>query len=196
MAASKLVFHQDLVSMIQPSYLILWGLIRVAVILPLIFFLSQNIGLDGEDIYLGFKNNKNLFLFTFWGTFIFTILGVILYPFFLKSASFTLIFYLTNFPIFILYAVSNAFVEEVFFRGIGLEMFTRKYGFWFANFFQATAFALIHVFNPMSSNLWLFVGLTFFLGLAWGYMTKKYKSLLPAIVTHVIADIFVAISIF
>jgi membrane protease YdiL (CAAX protease family) len=66
----------------------------------------------------------------------------------------------------------------------------------FANIFQAIIFAAIHLTTPMTSNFWLFIVLTLLLGLLWGYLTQKYKSLMPAIVLHVVADIFVAISLF
>lgn len=196
MAISKLVMHQNLNSSIQPSYLLLWGLIRILIVIPLLFTLLAKDGVKHEDIYLSFGNYKKVISITFWGTFAFTFVGIILYPWFIRATSLNILTFTEYLPIFMLYAVTNAFIEETFFRGISLHYLAEKYGFWIANIVQAFFFALIHIVSPMASSPWLFVALTFFLGLLWGLLTKRTKSLVPAIALHVIADIFVAISLF
>jgi len=192
---SKLVLHQSATN-IQPSYLILWGLIRILIVIPLLFTLITRDEVKQEEIYLSLGNYKRVISITFWGTFAFTILGMLLYPWFINTTSLTIMRFLGYLPIFLLYATTNAFIEETFFRGIALHFLNERSKFWIANTIQATFFALIHLINPMTSNPWLFVALTFFLGLLWGYITKKTRSLIPAIALHVVADIFVAISLF
>ena len=195
-AISKLLLHQSSATSIQPSYLLLWGLIRILIVIPLLFTLIARDEVKQEEIYLRFGNYKKVISITFWGTFVFTILGMLLYPWFIRTSSLSPFTFLQYSPIFMLYAVTNAFIEETFFRGILLHFLTDKTKFWIANTVQSFLFCLIHFINPMTSSPWLFVLLTFFLGLLWGLLTRRTKSLVPAIALHVIADIFVAISLF
>ena len=58
-----------------------------------------------------------------------------------------------------------------------------------------------YIFNPVLSDLellqpYLFVILTFFLGLAWGYVTQRTDSLLGSVLFHAGTDIPIIISIF
>jgi len=194
-AISKLVLHQGATT-IQPNYLLVWGLVRILIVIPLLFTLIAKDEVKQEEIYLSFGNYKKVISITFWGTFAFTILGMLLYPWFIHSTTLTPFMFVEYLPIFMLYATTNAFIEETFFRGISLHFLTDKTKFWIANVIQSFFFALIHIISPMTSNPWLFVLLTFFLGLLWGLLTRRTKSLVPAIALHVIADIFVAISLF
>lgn len=196
MIVGNLFLHRNIESSMQPNYLILWGMVRILIVIPLLLTLLTRDNVKHDEIYLSFGNYQRVIAITFWGTFAFTILGMFLYPSFINSTKLTVLTFIEYLPIFMLYAVSNAFVEETFFRGISLHFLTEKSNFWIANLIQAFFFSLIHFTSPMSPNPWLFVMLTFFLGLLWGLLTKKYKSLVPAIALHVIADIFVAISLF
>jgi len=195
-AITALVLHQTASSSIRPSYLILWGLVRVLIVIPLLFTLIAKDELKQEEIYLSLGNYKKVISITFWGTFAFTIAGMFLYPWFIHATTLSPITFLEYLPIFLLYAITNAFIEEVFFRGIALHFLSERTKFWIANTIQAFFFALIHIISPMTNSPWLFVLLTFSLGLLWGYLTRKTKSLIPAIGLHVIADVFVAISLF
>jgi uncharacterized protein len=195
LAISDLLLHKTGAN-IQPQYLLLWGLVRILIVLPLLFTLMTAEGIKSEKINLSIIKSRSLIYLTFWGTIAFTILGLFLYPWFIHSTSLTPLLLLEYLPIFLLFATTNAFVEETFFRGASLTFIQERIGFWPANIVQAFFFALIHIINPMSSNPWPFVILTFFLGLLWGWLTKKTKSLVPAIAIHVIADFFVAISLF
>jgi membrane protease YdiL (CAAX protease family) len=194
---SRLVLHQELEYVLQPSYLLVWGLVRILIILPLLFNILNYY--DGQkELFLQMGSKNRMFAFAFWGAFLFSITGILLYPVFLKQTALNAFNLLYLLPFFFLYAVSNSFSEELFFRGISLTVFSKKLPFALANILQALFFALIHLTTParMSSNLMTFVVLTFFLGLFWGYSTKKSKSLIPAIIMHMIADIFVAIALF
>jgi membrane protease YdiL (CAAX protease family) len=196
MAISRLALHQDLATSIQPNYLLLWGLVRILLVIPLLLALILRGGVKGEEIYFSFGNYKKVIAITFWGTFAFTFIGIVLYPWLIRTTSLNVLTFFEYLPIFLLYAVTNAFIEETFFRGIALHFITEKTRFWIANLVQAFFFALIHIINPMTSSPWAFVLATFLLGILWGLLTKRTKSLLPAIAIHVMADIFVAISLF
>lgn len=196
LAISDLLLHKDGAAIIQPEHLLLWGLIRILIVLPVLFTLMNAAGIKSEKINLSFIKQKSIVYLTFWGTIAFTILGLFLYPWFIHSTNLTPLLLLEYLPFFLLFAVTNAFVEETFFRGAGLTFIQEKTNFWIANIIQSALFALIHIVNPMSVNPWPFIILTFSLGLLWGWVTKKSKSLVPAIILHVIADIFVAVSLF
>ena len=196
MAISHFVLHQNVATSLRPSYLLIWGIVRILIVIPLLFTLIAKQGVKHEELYLSFGNYKRVISITFWGTFAFTILAMILYPWFIHTTSLTVLRIFEYLPFFILFALTNAFIEETFFRGISLHLLTEKTNFWIANSIQAFFFALIHVINPMSISPWLFVGLTFFLGLFWGTLTRRNHSIVPAVALHVIADFFVAISLF
>lgn len=195
-ALSQLFFRRNLATMITPNSLLIWGLVRICLILPLIFTLVSQLGLSRDKIFMPFRNLERTTAVTFWGTITFILLGLLLYPFFLNVSTLSLLGVATNLPIFFLFAATNAYVEETFFRGILLGQFYRKMPFWAANTLQATLFMAIHLISPLNSNWFAFVFLTFILGLFWGYITRKTDSILPAIVMHIFADIFLAVSLF
>lgn len=199
LALGRFAMHQNLATSIKPNYLLVWGLVRILIVLPLLFSLLIREEVNNQEINLTFGGKKRAFkvmTVTFWGTFAFTILGIMLYPWFIHTTSLTPLRFLGYLPIFLLYAVSNAFIEETYFRGIALRFLSKNGRFWLANLVQSLFFAAIHIVSPMTANPWPFVVLTFGLGLLWGYLTKRTRSLLPAIALHVVADIFVAISLF
>ena len=196
MAFSQLVFHRALATTMQPSYLLLWGLVRIGLILPLTFAVITSLEPTQLLRIRSFTNYRRSAKVTFWSTFAFVIVGILFYQYFLRTSELSFVNGLLNAPVFLAYAVSNALVEETFFRGLLLTKLSSSMSFWVANTINAALFAAIHFINPMSSHLWLFVGLTFCLGLLWGYTTKRYHSLMPGVAMHVIADIFVAVSLF
>lgn len=192
----KFVFNQDLYNAINVSHLLLWGLVRLLIVLPLTFFFINLVDKDLKSIYLQIGDRGRMLKFAFWGTLTFTLMSVLLYPVFINQSSLTLQGFFVLFPFFSLFSISNGFVEETYFRGGALAILTERNPFWLANFIQAFFFGLIHIINPFSQNVYIFVLLTFFLGLLWGFITKKTKSLIPAILMHIVADLFVAISLF
>jgi membrane protease YdiL (CAAX protease family) len=85
--------------------------------------------------------------------------------------------------------------EEIAFRGVILVMFLRFYNQPKAIMFSALGFGAIHLGNMLyggdptwvvSMALW-----TAFLGLFYGYVTLKSDSLLPAMMVHYLANLFV-----
>lgn len=196
LAAGMIVFNVNIAAQMRPEYLVWWCLVRLFIVLPLLFGLLSQLEADNHTIYLQMGQKNKMLNLTFWGTIIFSVLGIFLYPQFLHRTSLTFFNLSYLLPIFILFAISNAFVEETFFRGGAMAVLSNKMPFWVANLIQGVLFAAIHLFNPMSRNLMLFVGLTFLLGIFWGWLTRSTKSLIPAIVLHIVADFFVAFSLF
>jgi len=192
----QLLLHKNVQAAMDPTYLLTWGFVRLGLVLPLIFFLMQRLSWDMNDIFLRLGDYKKVIAITFWSTFAFMLAGTALYPWFLRMTTLTPLILVEYMPMFIVYALSNAFVEETFFRGVLQNALSKKVTIPLAILVQSLLFAAIHFFSPMNNNLLPFVLLTLLLGLLWGYLTNKYHSLLPAIVLHVVADIFVAVSLF
>jgi membrane protease YdiL (CAAX protease family) len=119
---------------------LIWGAFRVFVVLPLIFFLINAAQKNGKSIYLQLGDKNRMLALTFWSTLIFTALGIFLYPAFVNQSGLTIQKFFILFPIFSLYSISNAFVEETFFRGASLSILTEKVPFAVANFVQAGFF--------------------------------------------------------
>jgi membrane protease YdiL (CAAX protease family) len=80
--------------------------------------------------------------------------------------------------------------EEVFFRGIILVLFMRRYSQRKAIFFSVLVFALAHL-GELSLDAIIDVISIFFMGLLFTYLVLKTGSLLPGIIFHYVHDIFV-----
>ena len=192
-----IIFRVDILTNISPAYLLVWGMASVFFILPLTFALivSQKNAL--KQFFFSLNNTKKVIQIAFWSTFAFTILGFIFYPYFLNRPAIGWESFLSYFPYFILYSIGNGFVEEAFFRGALLSKFSEWWGNEIGNNIQALFFALIHlVVIPFNPSATYFILLTFILGYFFGYITLKTKSIFPAIILHIVADLFFAVSLF
>lgn len=79
-------------------------------------------------------------------------------------------------------------VEEIFFRGFLLGGLHRKFGFWPALLISSGIFSLFHV------HLGLYVP-TFLLGLAFGWVYLKTRSIWPSIFAHTLHNSLVIIAV-
>ncbi|MHA2060381.1 MAG: CPBP family intramembrane glutamic endopeptidase [Candidatus Ranarchaeia archaeon] len=99
-------------------------------------------------------------------------------------------------PWIMAFVFGNAVLEELMYRGL----FLQKYGQFFsgrvANLLQALIFSSIHVGVTYTSSMLLFVGMTFVLGIVWGYMVQRTDSLLGSILFHAGTDIAIILGIF
>jgi membrane protease YdiL (CAAX protease family) len=102
-------------------------------------------------------------------------------------------------PWMCLFGFSNAFMEELMIRGL----FLKKYNAIFCKNTSLTLtsviFALFHqaileYTDPVTFTAFLLV--TFFLGIAWGYVMQKSDSIWGAVLAHAIADILFLITVF
>ncbi len=72
--------------------------------------------------------------------------------------------------------------EEFVCRGLTLKFAEKSFGkFWVANVMQAIIFGIMH------AN-WVQGIYAFLIGLALGYMTKRYKSIVPAMICHFVIN--------
>lgn len=99
-------------------------------------------------------------------------------------------------PWIMTFVLSNGLREELWFRGLFLKKFEAFVGSKTANLLQALVFSLAHIDVQYTPELLSFLGITLLLGLAFGFLIQKTRSLLGAILFHAGADVPVVIGIF
>jgi len=86
--------------------------------------------------------------------------------------------------------------EEVVWRGVVLAAFLRIYDQRKSNIFSALVFGALHVFVVLNGlpPIWVVGNIvwTAITGLFYSYVTLKTDSLLPAMIVHYLANLFVA----
>jgi membrane protease YdiL (CAAX protease family) len=95
-----------------------------------------------------------------------------------------------------LFVLSNAFMEELLFRGILLQRYEALTGKWLALFSTALVFALAHVQVNYAANVWQFVLMVFGLGLMWGLLMQRSKSIWGSVLFHAGADVAIILPIY
>lgn len=84
------------------------------------------------------------------------------------------------------------FAEEILFRGFLLQKVEAAKGFWKANFISAFMFMLAHFPSYIyhANNNMIIEGINIFvMGVIFGYILKRTRSLWPGIVSHSIYDL-------
>lgn len=84
------------------------------------------------------------------------------------------------------------FAEEISFRGFLLQKIEGITGFWKANCISALMFMLAHYpsyIYHMNKNMFVEGITVFIMGLIFGYLLKRTKSLWPSIISHSIYDL-------
>jgi membrane protease YdiL (CAAX protease family) len=99
-------------------------------------------------------------------------------------------------PWVLIFVLGSGLLEEFMYRALFLGKYEAFFGPKTANILQAVIFCIIHLSVAYTAEPYLFVILTFFLGLAWGYMTQRTDSLLGSVLFHAGTDIPIIISIF
>jgi len=99
-------------------------------------------------------------------------------------------------PWILVFVLSNGLLEESMYRGLFLKKYEALLGPEAANVLQALVFCTIHLSVSYAPEPYLFVALTFLLGLAWGGLAQRTDSLLGSVLFHAGTDIPVIISIF
>ena len=96
----------------------------------------------------------------------------------------------TNWPVLFANFASN-FYEEFIYRGAILGLLAAVLGrqrAWLAALISAALFCQGHLHYPLA-----LVAMVFVAGLAWAWMTLRYRSLWPAWVSHTLADVIGAV---
>ena len=99
-------------------------------------------------------------------------------------------------PWILTFVFSNAFKEEVQFRGLFLKRLEPHLGANVSNFLQALIFTLPHFGEVYSTAFPLFIIIVFFLGLGFGVSMQKTDSILASVLFHAGADFPVILGIF
>jgi len=113
---------------------------------------------------------------------------------FLKVASFAKL--ATVVPAVALFAFTNAFMEELLFRGILLQRIEALTGKWLALIATTLVFALAHVQVNYAAHLWGFVAFVAVLGALWGLLMQKSKGIWGSVLFHAGADVAVILPIY
>ncbi len=99
-------------------------------------------------------------------------------------------------PWILIFVFLNAIREEILFRGFFLKKYEVFLGIDTSNLLQAIIFSFAHLSAQFTLFTFIYLVLTFFLGLAFGAVIQKTESLLGAILFHAGADIPVIIAVF
>jgi hypothetical protein len=102
-------------------------------------------------------------------------------------------------PWMCIFAFSNAFMEELMIRGLFLMKYDSLFGQRQSLILTSSIFAIFHqailqYTDPVTFSA--FLGITFMLGLAWGYIMQKSDSIWGAVLAHAIADILLLFTVF
>jgi len=90
---------------------------------------------------------------------------------------------------------ANATAQEVQFRGVLLAELERGHPATVAVVFQAVIFGVAHIAVQYAGPSASFIPIVTALGLVWGWLTRWTDSLWPAIVIHIVADLFITVAI-
>ncbi|MGD9397149.1 MAG: CPBP family intramembrane metalloprotease [Candidatus Thorarchaeota archaeon] len=102
-------------------------------------------------------------------------------------------------PWMCVFAASNAFMEELMIRGIFLRKYESIFGERQSLLLTSIIFAIFHqaiIGYTDFISFSVFMGMTFFLGLIWGYVIQKSDNIWGAVFAHTIADIFFVLAVF
>jgi uncharacterized protein len=99
-------------------------------------------------------------------------------------------------PWILLFVVSNAFMEELLFRGLFLGRYEPLIGGWPAILSTGLAFTLAHMQVTYAPELLVFLFVTFGFSIAWGWLMQKTGSVWGSVLFHAGADLLIILPIF
>ena len=99
-------------------------------------------------------------------------------------------------PWILVFALASGLMEELLFRGLFLRRLDPLMGAGAANVLTALVFAVSPMKLAFVSNVFVFAGITFVLGLVWGYVCQKTDTLWGAALFHAGADVLIVVGVF
>ena len=99
-------------------------------------------------------------------------------------------------PWVLLFVLSNAFMEELLFRGLFFKKLEPFVGKFLSNLMVAMVFTLLHGLSTYSVDQMLFLFILFPLALMWGYIMQKTDSIWGSVLFHAGMDIPIMLGIF
>ncbi len=103
---------------------------------------------------------------------------------------------LSLWPWILLYILSNAFSEELLFRGIFLKRYEPFLGKWLSLLLTAVVFSLSHMAVAYVASTIQFVALLFPFALVWGWMMQKTDTLWGSALFHAGGDCIIIFGIY
>ncbi len=184
------------------GYLLYQIMSTLVIVIPIIL-LTKLSGADMGSIYLQ-KGRLRLGLLVGLVPFLFFVILILTFPAGLKYASklfsisedITYEKILSLMPLVVVFVLLNGFKEELSTRGIFLKRFETFIGAWPSNIVTAFVFAASHVGVNYTPALLVFLGITFALALAWGYVMQKTNSIIGPALFHGAMDITIVLGIF
>jgi membrane protease YdiL (CAAX protease family) len=131
-------------------------------------------------------------------------LGAVLFALFLAMGGWEAITYvgaprlLAATPLILVFALSNAFMEELWFRGSFLPRFEEVLGRGAALAATTVAFGVMHGAADYTSGpqLFQYVGSALVLGLGCGWIAQRTRTLWGSVLAHAIGDVCVVLGFF
>ena len=164
------------------------SILRVVPILALMPIM----GFDWRSMYL---NKGRIGIWLTVGIAAFIIFPIIAY-FPLASQEGVLSKLLSLSPWILLFVLSNAFMEELLFRGLLLKRCEPFLGKGLSNLLVAIVFTLIHTQVSYAPQMLQFLLIVLILSLVWGYLIQKTNSLWGAVLFHAAGDCMIIFAAF
>lgn len=176
-------------------FILLWVIGKTIIWIFPVFIYLRLVGINNPFDYLKFKNNWTKGIG--WGislSIIWVGVRVILFCFVMggKTISFQIGAYS------LIAILISGFFEEITFRGLILQQLSEDIKFWKANIISTILFLVYHIptwsvdgFSNLIPNCLLIV----VMGLVWGYLFKKTKSIWASAIFHILHNLSVAIGI-
>ena len=95
-----------------------------------------------------------------------------------------------------LFVFSNAFMEELVFRGVLIKPLRRFLNPLLTIALTSLVFSLTHISVTYLSQTLTFVGIVFLFGITWGWITYYTRSIMASVFFHAGADLMIMVPIF
>jgi len=179
---------------------LIYQILSTSVVVTPIILLTKISGNNMGSIYLQ-KGRLRLGLLIGLGTLLFFVALMLAFPtgasmLFTIKEDITFERVLSLMPYAVAFVVLNGFKEELLYRGLFLKKLEPFFGAWPSNVLATFVFAVGHVGVSYTPVLLVFLGITFLLGLAWGYVMQKTDSIIGAALFHGAMDIAIILGIF
>ena len=171
-------------------------LIETTLIVIPILLLVKASGDDMNSILLKKGNRKLGLIIGGGGFFVFLLVSFIGAILLFYGTALTLEKFVIWLPWILIFVLSNGLLEELLYRGLFFEKYRNFLGFNLCNLLQALVYSLMHFGVSYTSDSLIFLGITFVLGILYGYIILKTNSLLGSILFHAGTDIAIIIGIF
>jgi membrane protease YdiL (CAAX protease family) len=167
----------------------------IFLVIPIIVLVKisrNNLG----SVYLKKGNLKLGLIIGFTSFFVFMIISFAIAELLFFGINLTVEKVISWIPWILIFIFANAAMEELLYRGLFLGKYELHLEFKWTNLLQATIFALMHFGVTYTSDQFIFLAIDFILGLVWGYMVHKTKSIIGSTLFHAGANFILIIGIF